>query len=690
MGYGQISCFGGLCETPNLDRLAANGLRYAQLPHDGALLADAHVPADRPQPPLERDGEHRRERRPASPATRRDPVRERLPLGDADAARLRGVRRRQVAPDAAHRDEHGGAARPLAAGPRLRALLRLHGRRHEPVAPRARATTTTRSSRRARPRRATTSPRTSPTARSSSSPTCKNVAPEKPFFLYFCTGAGARAAPRAEGVDREVPRQVRHGLGQGARRGVRAAEGDGHRPAGHAAAPSARTGSRSGTTLSADEKRLYARMMEVFAGFISHTDHHIGRVLDFLEQIGELDNTIIVAISDNGASAEGGPHGSLNEANFFNRVPETVEENLARIDELGGPHDVQPLPVRLDVGRQHAVPALEARGARGRRRRSVHRPLAGRHRRRSGEVRRPVRARRRRHADGARRARHRAAARDQGRHAVARSRARASRTRSTTRDAPSKHETQYYEMLGNRAIYHRGWKAVTYHGTEGMIYDGVTDPTKPFDEDVWELYHVEEDFSECRDLAAEYPEKLRELQDIWWIEAATNNVLPLDARSIGRGLGRPRLDDEPRKRFVYYPGGAPIEIGGRGEHEEPLAHDHGGSRDSAGRRRGRARRRRRPLRRLLAVRAGPQALLLVQLPRQGGMDVHVGHRRADWARARSDAGSRRRGRSRSARAACVRLYINGRRAARDRSRARCRSCSASATASRSAATRAIR
>jgi arylsulfatase len=125
-------------------------------------------------------------------------------------------------------------------------------------------------------------------------------------------------------------------------------------------------------------------------------------------------------------------------------------------------------------------------------------------------------------------------------------------------EAPSGHDTQYYEMLGNRAIYHRGWKAVTYHGTEGMIYDGVTDPSRPFDEDRWELYHVEEDFSEARDLASEYPEKVRELESLWWAEAGRYQVLPLDARSLGRALGRPRLTGR-RRRFVYYPGGAGVE-----------------------------------------------------------------------------------------------------------------------------------
>jgi len=124
--------------------------------------------------------------------------------------------------------------------------------------------------------------------------------------------------------------------------------------------------------------------------------------------------------------------------------------------------------------------------------------------------------------------------------------------------APNARETQYYEMLGNRAIYHRGWKAVTYHGTEGMIYDGLTDPSKPFDEDRWELYHVEEDYSESHDLADEYPEKVRQLEALWWAEPGRYDVLPLDARGLTRAIGRPRLTGR-RKRFVYRPGGATIE-----------------------------------------------------------------------------------------------------------------------------------
>jgi arylsulfatase len=289
-------------------------------------------------------------------------------------------------------------------------------------------------------------------------------------------------------------------------------------------------------SLSDDAKRLYARMMEVFAAFMSHADHHIGRVIDFLDRIGELENTIVVAISDNGASAEGGPHGLLNEATFFNRVFESMEDNLAHIDELGMPSTFNHYPYGwawagntpfqrwkrevheggiADMCIVHWPKGIEATGEV--RPQYVHavdvtptvldllgvQPPASI----KGVTQSPI---------------HGASFADSLKNA----------------DAPGERGTQYYEMLGNRAIYHQGWKAVTYHGTEGMIYDGVTDPTKPFDEDNWELYHVEEDFSEAHDLATEYPQKLRELQDIWWIEAAKYNVLPLDARTLGRGRGR--------------------------------------------------------------------------------------------------------------------------------------------------------
>ena len=326
-------------------------------------------------------------------------------------------------------------------------------------------------------------------------------------------------------------------------------------------------------------------MMEVYAGFLSHTDHHIGRLLDFLEKIGEIDNTLIVAISDNGASAEGGPHGSLNEANFFNRAPETVAENLAMIDELGGPNAFNHYPFGW---------AWAGNTPFQRWKREVH----------EGGVADPCIV----HWPAGISARNEI--RDQYVHAidvtptvldvlgieppaairgVQQSPIQGTSFAASFNDArgASAHETQYYEMLGNRAIYHRGWKLVTYHGTEGMIYDGVTDPTKPFDEDRWELYHVEEDFAEAHDLAGEYPGEGARDGGALVGEAGRYNVLPLDARSIGRAIGGPRTS-ERRKRFVYYPGGASIEDVGGGEHEEPLAHDHGAGRDPGGRRRGRA------------------------------------------------------------------------------------------------------
>ncbi len=114
--------------------------------------------------------------------------------------------------------------------------------------------------------------------------------------------------------------------------------------------------------------------------------------------------------------------------------------------------------------------------------------------------------------------------------------------------APSAHTTQYYEMLGSRALYHDGWKAVVYHPPAAIVYDG-SDARRSFEQDVWELYHVAEDFSECRDLATAQPEKLAELQQLWWAEAARNQVLPLN-NEPGR-YGDVRF---VRERYVYHPG----------------------------------------------------------------------------------------------------------------------------------------
>ena len=161
----------------------------------------------------------------------------------------------------------------------------------------------------------------------------------------------ARAAPRAARVGRQLRGQIRHGL-RGLPRGrARATEAARYRARVDRAladrpvrrhdeprrqAVVAGDVVRPWDSLSADEQRLFARMAEVYAGFLSHADHELGRLLDHLEETGELDNTIIVLVSDNGASGEGGPNGSVNENNFFNGVPDTIEENLALLDELGG------------------------------------------------------------------------------------------------------------------------------------------------------------------------------------------------------------------------------------------------------------------------------------------------------------------------------------------------------------------
>ena len=299
-------------------------------------------------------------------------------------------------------------------------------------------------------------------------------------------------------------------------------------------------------SLSDDERRLYARMMEVYAGFLEHTDAQVGRVISFLEEIGELDNTVVVVMSDNGASAEGGPRGSFNEMYFFNGVPESLDENLQRIDDLGTPKAHNHYPWGWGWAGNTPLKRWKRETHEG----GVADPLI---------VHWPTRFERP------------GVTRDQYVHAIdlmptlldvvgidappevggVTQRPLHGVSFAYTFDddaAASRHVTQYYEMLGSRAMYHDGWKAVVFHPMPIAAYDG-SDPHRPFDEDEWELYRVADDFSETADLAAKEPQKLEELIELWWQEAERNHVLPLTNQPGRHGDRRYR-----RERYEFAAG----------------------------------------------------------------------------------------------------------------------------------------
>jgi arylsulfatase len=282
-------------------------------------------------------------------------------------------------------------------------------------------------------------------------------------------------------------------------------------------------------------------MMEVYAGFLTHTDAQVARILDFIEELDETDNTIVIVMSDNGASAEGGAKGSFNEQYFFNFIPESLEENLKRIDDLGTPRANNHYPWGWAWAGNTPLKRFKRDTHEG----GVADPLI---------VHWPARL----GTEGG--------TRHQYVHAidllptlldligidppasiagVEQSPIEGISFAPTLNDPliPERHVTQYYEMLGSRALYHDGWKAVVFHSPAFIAYDG-TDTTKPFDEDVWELYHVAEDFSEVHDLALTEPAKLKELKELWWAEAEKFQVLPLN--------NQPGMFGDPRYRRNLY------------------------------------------------------------------------------------------------------------------------------------------
>jgi len=304
-------------------------------------------------------------------------------------------------------------------------------------------------------------------------------------------------------------------------------------------------------TLSDAEKKLFCRMAEVFAGFLSHADNEIGRVLDHLEEIEQLDNTIVVVVSDNGASGEGGPNGSVNENKIFNGIVDSIEDNLPFIDDLGGPRTYNHYPTGwawafntpFKMWKRYsnyeggvADPMIVSWPAR----------VSG-----GGEVRR------------------------QYTHAIdivptlfelldiefpevvgghTQHPIEGISFASTLTDATAEtgKETQFYSMLGTRGIWHRGWKA-------SSLSPAAPNAWGDFNQQKWELFDTTADPTENHDLSEQHPDKLSDLVSLWWAEAGKYGALPLESRTAIEIFTTPRPQlSKDRSRYTYYPGGADI------------------------------------------------------------------------------------------------------------------------------------
>jgi arylsulfatase len=368
-----------------------------------------------------------------------------------------------------------------------------------------------------------------------------SLVPERPFFLYLAFGAthSPHQAPRAylekyrgrfdhgwDAVREEwFARQLELGIV----------------PRGTELAPR-NPGVRPWSELSENERRFAARLQEAYAAMLDHTDHQIGRLVAALRSLGRLDNTLLVVMSDNGASQEGGPTGVLDEMRWFNGMAEDVDAAVARLDDIGGPHSHSNIPWGWAQAGNTPLKWYKqnTHGGGIRDPLVVHWPARlGR----PGEIRRQFC-----HAiDLAPTVLEVAGIEPPDVVAgVPQMPVHGASLVPTLRDAnaPPRRTLQYFEMLGHRGIWRDGWKAVTRHVAG-----------KPFDDDRWELYHLDSDFSECRDRAAEEPERLKEMIELWWSEAERHGVLPLDDRNAAqlfRAAPRPGLPTS-RRRFVYYP-----------------------------------------------------------------------------------------------------------------------------------------
>ena len=379
----------------------------------------------------------------------------------------------------------------------------------------------------------------------------KQVDPDKPFFSYFCPGAAHAPHQVPEEWIEKYEGEFDMGWDEAREQILEQQKEMGVVPEDTELSPQ-NEDVRRWDSLSDEEQELYARMMEVFAGFVEHTDAQIGKVLDYLEEIGELENTLVMVTSDNGASAEGGPTGSVDENRFFNNVPESLEENLEAMDDLGGPEYFNHYPWGWTWAGNTPFRRWKRETYRG----GASDPLVVSWPEgidAAGEVRDQFV-----HAIDVAPTIYDAVGIDPPEEVKGYSQSPIEGTSFAYTfdepEAPEQHTTQYFEMVGTRAIYHDGWRAVRpWPFGEPMTAEDLS--ATSLEDSGWELYHVEEDFAEANDVASEHPEKVLELAQLWWTEAGKHDVLPLDGRSVQR-FAEPRPEPgKPRDRYVYHPGG---------------------------------------------------------------------------------------------------------------------------------------
>ena len=364
---------------------------------------------------------------------------------------------------------------------------------------------------------------------------------QKPLFMYYSTGCAARASSRPQHWADKYRGPVRPGLGPLPRGDVRAPEEARRHPRRTRCSRRGPTRSRPGTRCRTSEKKLYARQMEVYAGFQENADHNVGRLLDAIEEMGELDDTLVIYIfGDNGASMEGTLTGAFNELTVHNGILLTAGA-AARADRASTAASTPGAPTRtrrttpppgrgpatrpFQWGKQVGLPPrrhprphgrlLAASGSRtgaGCATQFTHCIDIGPTILEVAGIPQPVRV------DG-----------------IEQKPMDGTSFAYTFDDAEAaeRHTVQYFETFGNRAIYKDGWWACCqarpdpvgrsrrrrWRGSLPAVYDP--------EQDTWELYYLPDDFSQANDLAAEHPEKLAELKELFWEEAEKYNVLPL-------------------------------------------------------------------------------------------------------------------------------------------------------------------